>query len=93
MFACRESRRYIETHIKEAKPTHCIAALPFVYSNLNKIWQIKTDVTGIVARKLEGSDKGISNRFIHSDKCGPEGRGRPLEFVISKSCCFYLDHV
>jgi hypothetical protein len=68
-------------------------ALPFVHSNLSKTWQITTDVTDIVALKLQGPDKGISNRFIDSANCGLEGRGRPLEFVNSKSCCFYLDHL
>jgi len=36
-------------------------ALPFVCSNLNKIWKITTNVTGTVALKLQGPDKGISN--------------------------------
>jgi hypothetical protein len=34
---------------------------PFVYSNLNKTWQVTTGVTGIVALKLQKPDKGISD--------------------------------
>jgi hypothetical protein len=43
-----------------------------VYSNLNKTWKIPTDVTGIVALKLQGPDKGISNWFTYSGKGGQE---------------------